>query len=203
MVEYMDTSVGRLLARLEKLGLRENTIVIYFSDNGTDSRHTSRTTHGLVRGGKWLPTDAGIRVPLIAHWPGKFRAGEVNSDLIDSSDFLPTIAELAGHPVPASGGADGVSFAPRLFGRAGTPREWAFFWHDPRPGWEKEKRTRHIFALDHRYKLYSDGKFFDVESDRLEERPLANEALSVSQREVRGKLATVIERQLRDYPERR
>jgi len=203
MVEYMDTSVGRLLARLEALRLRENTIVIYFSDNGTDSRHTSRTVRGAVRGGKGMPTDAGIRVPLIANWPGKFSAGVVNFDLVDSSDILPTFAELAGHPLPASWGADGVSFAPRLFGRPGQPREWAFFWHDPRPGWDKEKRTRHIFSLDHRFKLYSDGRFFDIVADRLEERPLAPTTLSAPQRMARDKLAAVIERQLRDYPERR
>jgi arylsulfatase A-like enzyme len=199
----MDTSVGRLLARLEALRLRENTIVIYFSDNGTDSRHTSRTIRGAVRGGKGMPTDAGIRVPLIANWPGKISAGVVNFDLVDSSDILPTIAELAGYPLSDRWGADGVSFAPRLFGRAGQPREWAFFWHDPRPGWDKEKRTRHIFALDHQFKLYSDGRFFDVIEDRLEERPLAPAALTAPQRRARDKLAAVIERQLRDYPERR
>ncbi len=203
MVEYADTTIGRLLARLETLKLRENTLVLFFTDNGTDRKITSRTRTGTVQGGKGEPTDAGIRVPLIAHWPGKFPSGTVVNDLVDSSDFLPTIAELAGKKLPASWGADGVSFAPRLFGKPGTPREWAFFWHDPRPGWDKEKRTRQIFALDGRFKLYADGKFFDVTDDPLEQRPLEPGKRSAAGRAAILKLASVIEQQLKDYPERR
>ena len=203
MVEYMDTSVGRLLARLDALKLRENTIVLFFADNGTDLRISSRTTRGTVQGGKGLPTDAGIHVPLIAHWPNHFPAGKVISDLVDSTDFLPTIAELGGLAVPASWAGDGVSFAPQLFDRPGRPREWAFFWHDPRPGWDKEKRTRHIFALDHRFKLYSDGQFFDLVEDIAERRALQLTTLSTAQRAAHEKLARVIEGQMKDYPDRR
>jgi arylsulfatase A len=203
MVEYMDTSVGRLLARLEALKLRENTIVIFYADNGTDLRISSRTKTGVVQGGKGLPTNNGIRVPLIAQWPGRFRAGTVVPDLVDSTDFLPTIAELAGAALPAAWAADGVSFAPRLIGRPGRPREWAFFWHDPRPGWDKEKRTRHIFALDHHYKLYSDGRFFDLLVDAAEQNPLPTGAVIGDQRAAHLKLAAVIERQMKDYPDRR
>ena len=203
MVEYMDTSVGRLLARLEALKLRDNTIVIFYADNGTDLKISTRTESGVVKGGKGLPTDNGIHVPLIANGPGRVPAGAVTNDLVDSSDFLPTIAELAGARVPAAWGADGVSFAPRLLGRPARPREWAFFWHDPRPGWDKEKRTRHIFALDHDYKLYSDGRFFDLRADLAEARPLAAESLNAAQRTARMKLAGVIDAQLKDYPDRR
>jgi arylsulfatase A len=203
MVEYMDTAIGRLLARLEALKLRENTLVIFYADNGTDLRITSRTKNGVVKGGKGLPTDAGIHVPLIANWPGRFPAGTVNSDLVDSTDFLPTIAELAQRPVPATWGADGASFAPRLRGEPGRPREWAFFWHDPRPGWDKENRTRHIFALNHRYKLYHDGRFFDLGADLAEQRPLRTANLAAEQRAAHDKLAAVIEQQMKDYPERR
>jgi arylsulfatase A-like enzyme len=203
MVEYMDTSVGRLLARLDSLELRENTLVIFYSDNGTDLRISSRTTEGVIRGGKGLTTDNGIHVPLIANWTGRIKPGAVNTDLIDSTDFLPTIAEVAGIQLAPEWRADGRSFAPRLSGGAGQPREWAFFWHDPRPGWDKENRTRHIFALDHQYKLYSDGRLFDLAADIGEERPLPEVARSEKQRAAHAKLTAVIAEQLRDYPDRR
>jgi arylsulfatase A len=202
MVEYMDTAVGRLLARLESLKLRENTVVIFLTDNGTDLRITSRTTSGVVRGGKGLPTNNGIRVPLIANWPGRIAAGVELPDLVDSTDFLPTIAELAGIELAPNWRADGRSFAPRLFGRAGQPREAVFFWHDPRPGWDKENRSRHIFALDHHFKLYSDGRFFDLTSDIAEQRPLAAASLSKAERTAHAKLASLIAEQMKAYPER-
>lgn len=203
MVEYMDTAIGRLLARLEAMKLRDNTLVLFFSDNGTDLRISSRTRSGVVRGGKGLPTDRGIHVPLIASWPGRISTGTVVSDLVDSSDFLPTVAEVAGIPLSGSGRFDGRSFAPRLFGQPGRPRKWAFFWHDPRPGWDKENRTRHIFALDHRHKLYSDGRFIDLTADLEEQRPLKTTDLSHSQRAAHTKLAAVITEQMKDYPDRR
>lgn len=203
MVEYMDTSIGRLLSRLEGLRLRDNTLVLFYSDNGTDRRISSRTAQGVIQGGKGLTTDAGIRVPLIAHWPGRISSGAIVADLVDSTDFLPTLAELSGTPLPAAWRTDGVSFAPRLFGRPGQPREWAFFWHDPRPGWDKENRTRDIFALDHQFKLYSDGRFFDLRADLGEKSSLPATALSEPQRQARARLATVIERQLQEYPHRR
>jgi len=203
MVEYMDTVVGRLLARLDDLKLRENTLVLFYSDNGTDLRISSQTRSGPVKGGKGLTTANGINVPLIANWPGRIPGGVVLPDLVDSTDFLPTIADLAGSSLPAGWGTDGVSFAPRLLGQPGKPREWSFFWHDPRPGWDKENRTRQIFALDHRFKLYSDGRFFDLSNDPAEAAPLASEILSPAQRAGRARLENVIARQLEKYPHRR
>ena len=180
-----------------------NTVVIFYSDNGTDSRIRSRTSGGIVQGGKGFTTANGIHVPLIASWPGRIPGGAVISDLVDSTDFLPTIAELGGVTMPADWKPDGVSFAPRLFGEPGQPREWAFFWHDPRPGWDKEYRTRHIFALTHRFKLYSDGRFFDLGKDPTELSPLPAAQLSSPQRAIHDKLKTVISRQLQDFPDRR
>jgi len=203
MVEYMDTAVGRLLARLEELKVLRNTVVIFYSDNGTDSRIRSRTRDGVVQGGKGFPTANGIHVPLIASWPGRIPGGVVISDLVDSTDFLPTVADLGRVAVPAAWRPDGVSFAPRLFGEPGQPREWAFFWHDPRPGWDKEYRTRHIFALTHRFKLYSDGRFFDLGEDPMELSPLPAAQLSSSQRSIHDTLHAVIDRQLQDFPDRR
>lgn len=133
-------------------------------DNGTDRRITSHLGDLEVPGGKATPAQTGIRVPLIANWPGGPAKGVVNSDLIDASDFLPTLAALSGREVPKNWPVDGRSFAEQLLGKpASNPRDWCFFWYDPRPGWDKEAYHRHIFALDHLYKLFSDGRFFDIE----------------------------------------
>ena len=195
MVAYMDKLVGRLVSGIEHLGLRDNTIILFYSDNGTDSRITSRLNGAIVRGGKAQPTQTGIRVPLIANCPGKIRP-TVNSDLIDASDFLPTLAELAGGSVPAGWQTDGRSFAPTLFGKASPKRDWAFFWYDPRPGWDKERFSRHIFALDHKYKLFSDGRLYDIEGPGVKEERVPASDHPDGANEAREKLQKVIDKMM-------
>lgn len=164
MVRYMDKTVGQLVDGIERLGLRDRTLILFYSDNGTDTRIASRFGATTIQGGKASPLQTGIRVPLIANAPGTIDAGQTNSDLIDASDFLPTLAEWAGAKLPADWGIDGVSFAKQLIGANNSAkRESCFFWYDPRPGWDKERFSRHIFALDHRFKLYSDGRFFAID----------------------------------------
>ena len=161
MVKYMDLLVGRLAEEVAELGLAEETLILFYADNGTDQRITSFMGDLPVRGGKGLTTQAGIRVPLIAYWPGTIEPG-VCHDLADASDFLPTLAALGRIKIPGDWQTDGVSFAPRLLGEDASPREVAFFWYDPRPGYAKDQFSRKIFALDHRYKLFSDGGMFEI-----------------------------------------
>ena len=197
MVAYMNESVGRLVGHIDELGLRENTLVLFYSDNGTDRRIVSRFRGQHVPGGKGLTTQNGIRVPLIARWPGTIRPG-TRSDLIDATDFLPTIAELAGHGVPAGWGAEGISFAPTLLGEESrNVREWCFSWYDPRPGWDKDKFTRHIFALDHDYKLYGDGRLFLISGDGFREDMLDPAQLTPAARAAQEKLRKVIDTMMR------
>ncbi|QDU92597.1 sulfatase-like hydrolase/transferase [Lignipirellula cremea] len=198
MVAYMDQLVGRLVQGIEKLGLREDTLILFYSDNGTDRRITSRFDGAKVQGGKATPQQSGIRVPLIANWPGRIPAS-VNSDLIEPSDFLPTLAALAGKQLPAAWRTDGVSFAPQLLGEKASPRSWAFFWYDPRPGWDKEKYGRSIFALDHQYKLFEDGRLYDIAGTTLRETPLDLQQLTPAQQAGRDKLQAVI-RQMMQPP---
>lgn len=193
MVEYMDFVVGRLLAGIEKIGLREKTLVIFYSDNGTDKRIVSHLGKEEVPGGKGKVTQNGIRVPLIANWPGKIEPG-ICSDLVDSTDFLPTLASLAGKSVPDSWQTDGVSFAPQLFGGQGSPRDTVFFWYDPRPGWDKEKYGRQIFALDHRYKLFSDGRLFDIRGVGMREVAINAHTASPETMAAKKKLQAFIEK---------
>ena len=114
-------------------------------------------------------TDAGTRVPLVASWPGTIAAGGVSEDLVDFSDFLPTVLETVGLPVPS--GLAGHSFLPRLKGKRDyRPRSWVYIYYNPRP-----ERTRpQRFVRDQRFKLYGNGRFFDVANDVEEQQQLVD-----------------------------
>lgn len=197
MVAYMDLLVGRLMDGLDQMGLRDDTMVIFYSDNGTDQRIVSKFHGRDVRGGKNRTTQTGIRVPLIVNWRGRLAPG-VSDDLIEASDFLPTFAELSGKEIPSDWQTDGTSFAPRLLGKEGEKREWAFFWYDPRPGWDKEKFSRSIFALDHDYKLFSDGRMFDISGVTLKEEALDPAKLSPKAMAAQKKLKGAIDQMMQE-----
>ncbi len=165
MVAYMDRTVGKMLRRLDDLGLRENTLVLFTTDNGTDRRITSRMGERVVPGGKGDMSDAGTRVPFIASWKGRVQGGRVTEELADASDVLPTLMELTGASWPLT---DGRSLLPELFERPGPRREWALCHFQSGPN-KVEYPTRR-FVRDRRFKLYDDGTFVDV-SSRFEERP--------------------------------
>lgn len=169
MVEYMDLLVGQIVKQLEGLGILDNTLIIFTGDNGTHSSITSETAEGRIKGGKAKMTDAGTRVPLVATWRGKSPAGKVLEDLVDFSDFLPTVCEAACAPIPTDRVIDGRTFLPQILGRKGKPREWIFchYWGRGR----NRKETRE-FVRDQRWKLYNDGKMYDIRSDVLELSPL-------------------------------
>ena len=131
MVTYMDKIVGKFVAALEKLGLREDTLVLFTGDNGTDKPVVSMMAGRKVAGGKGAMTDAGTRVPFIADWPGVIPKGTVSRDVVDFSDLLPTLCECAGVSVPPKLGIDGRSFLPQLKGEKGNPREWIHCWYSP------------------------------------------------------------------------
>lgn len=125
------------------------------------TRITSKRDGRTVVGGKGKLTDAGTRVPLIANWPGVAPKGEVCDDLIDFSDFLPTLADLARAELPRGVTMDGHSFAPRLGGKKGTPRKWCF----------NQYRGK-AWVRTQRWKLYRSGRLFDMDADRREKRPI-------------------------------
>jgi arylsulfatase A len=169
MVAYMDKLVGRLVARLDSLGIRDNTLLLFVGDNGTGRGMRSMMGNRLVMGGKGLTTDAGMHVPLIVSWPGRITAGRVCSDLVDSTDFLPTFLQAAGVAPPSGLRLDGRSFLPQLLGAQGPPRDWVYSWYSPR---QSADMTVREFAFNQRYKLYRSGEFFDLSQDVEEKRPL-------------------------------
>ncbi|MCX6899464.1 MAG: sulfatase-like hydrolase/transferase [Verrucomicrobia bacterium] len=167
MVAYMDKMVGRVVAKLDELKLHENTLIMFLGDNGTHRTVTTRLKDTDYLGGKGTTTRHGTHVPCIANWPAMMKTARVSNDLISSTDFLPTICEAAGVPVPAN--VDGVSFLPQLRGERGAPREWLYCWYSPR---QSADMTVRECVFDHRFKLYRDGRFFDLATDPDETKPL-------------------------------
>ncbi len=159
MIEQLDHSVGRVLEKLENTGLRKNTLVIFYSDNGgqiSNDRYPGvgeekmpllvpsrnglypqgnplrymATSNAPLRGEKGNLYEGGIREPLIISWPGRIKPGTVSSALVSSVDFYPTFLELAGAKKPFIQVLDGVSILPALLKNEHDP-ERAFYWHYP------------------------------------------------------------------------
>jgi arylsulfatase A len=197
MVATMDKLVGRILRQLDESGVRENTLVIFTGDNGTDTPVVSMMGNRRVAGAKGKTIDAGCHVPLIVQWKGKTSTGTVSQDLIDFSDFLPTLCEAAGAEVPVSLKLDGRSFLPQLMGERGDPREWIYIWYSRNGGSVGKEFTR-----NQRYKLYRTGEFFDVPHDYLEKNPLDEAQLSAEQQAVRVQLQAALDQYADARPER-
>lgn len=133
MVEAMDLAVGKVLAKLDELGLSENTLVIFTSDNGGLSTSEGWPTSNLpLRGGKGWMYEGGIREPLLVRWPAVVSAGRTIATPVSSPDFFPTLLEATGTRAAAGQTFDGVSLVP-LFRGGGLP-DRALFWHYPHYG---------------------------------------------------------------------
>lgn len=130
MIEGMDKSLGDLMDELERLGVADNTVILFLSDNGSPSQCPPNLP---LRGHKLTPYEGGIREPMLAKWPGVTSPGTVCRDPVVIEDFFPTLLELAG--VSWRGKTvqkvDGVSFVPLLRGSGHTPQDRAFVWHFP------------------------------------------------------------------------
>ena len=172
MVTYMDKIVGKIIDKLDSLGLDNDTLLLFVGDNGTDVPVVSMMDGRKVPGAKSKTTDGGTRVPLIANWPGVIPAASQCWDMVDFSDFVPTLCNAAGLPVPETA-VDGRSFWPQLQGKKGNPRNWIYCWYSKNGGTSGLKE----FARNQRYKLYRTGQFYDIESDVLEKHDLAGSSL--------------------------
>ena len=182
-IAYMDKLVGRLMADIERLGLKENTLVIFTGDNGVHPNKGDLSTIGgrRISGAKGTLLEGGSRVPLVASWPARVAAGGVCDDLISFTDFLPTFAALAGAELPAGPVIDGRSFAPQLLGEKGTPREWLFV-----------MLGRHWYVRDAGWKLTDKGELFDMRDAPFEEKPVPADDADPEASAGRKRLAAVL-----------
>ncbi|MGE0761415.1 MAG: sulfatase-like hydrolase/transferase, partial [Pirellulaceae bacterium] len=191
-LKYLDKTVAKMLGELDRLGLREKTLVLFTSDNGTAPpaympQHDPQLTTGkiggrAVNGRKGQLLEGGSRVPLIASWKGALPAGGVNNDLIDFSDLLPTFADLAESPLPSGVKLDGQSFAPQLRGERGKPREWIFV--QLGPGW---------YVRDDGWKLNERGELFSMKDAPFVEAPVPADASDPQSQAARTRLQKILD----------
>ncbi|MCO8121383.1 arylsulfatase [Stieleria sp. TO1_6] len=195
MITRMDADVGRLLSFLQELSIDQNTLVLFTSDNGPhhEGRHDDKffDSNGPLTGQKRSMHDGGIRVPLIARWPGKIKPG-TQSDLPSAFwDFLPTACDVAGIDAPAD--IDGISYLPTLLGnQSDQARHEYLYWGSLEgPTSIGIRRGNHKLV---RYRKDRDGqpdwRLYDLTSDIAEEHDLAakspeivNEILSLIKRD--------------------
>jgi len=180
MVEYTDKIVNKLIAKIEELGLSDNTVFIFTCDNGTNYSIITQTVKGPFHGGKGTMPDAGDHVPLIIYNPSKIKTPVEYHELFEFSDFLPTLAELAGISIPAD--TDGKSFAPLINGEKQQARKTIFVHYDPLKGGGAE-RWYGRFVRNKVYKLYNDGRFYNVAKDGLEKMSLEKNELTNKEKE--------------------
>ncbi|MHC4518927.1 MAG: sulfatase [Planctomycetota bacterium] len=134
MVEAMDQAVGKVLDALDRLELAEETVVFFMSDNGGLSTSEGHPTCNLpLRAGKGWLYEGGIREPMMIRWPGQARAGSVCDEPVISTDFYPTMLEMASLPAKSGLHLDGRSMVP-LLKRAAKQKGRAFYWHYPHYG---------------------------------------------------------------------
>jgi arylsulfatase A len=196
MINYMDKKVGAIINKVKEAGIEDNTVIIYVGDNGTPARISQYTNDdSLIKGGKGLTTESGTHVPMIIYWPQTIVAGSINNDLIGFTDFLTTLADVANIPLPTNyGPLDGISFAPRLTGNPGTPRDWLFESYDDHPGKSELKR----WAQTTTYKLYDTSSsnpgrlFYNLSKDISEKHPIADASLTTSEAIIKQQLLDVI-----------
>ena len=187
MVRYADRQIAEFFAELDRLGLRDNTIVFIATDNGTDGGLSGRRQGRTVQGGLYQVTENGSSVACLVNSPKLVPGGRVGS-MIDFSDIFPTLCEFAGAPLPAGIAIDGRSYASYLRGSAPVPRTWIF--NEYRP---------HRVIRDTRFKLWNDGRLFDLAADPAEARPLAPGADAAADR-ARAQLQAVLDKMPESTP---
>jgi arylsulfatase A len=192
MVKYMDKEIKKIIDKLISRGLMNNTVIVFTGDNGTPDDIVSLFKGKQIQGGKGTSTIYGTHVPLIVKWPGTVSAGEVSDALIDFSDFLPTLANVAHIPVPVNyGPLDGVSFVSALNGSDTNLRKWAFGCWMNRVTEGKWQR----WVQNRRYKLYDSvyqNNFFNIITDPLQVNPLPKGDLTSDELAIKNKFTKVL-----------
>jgi arylsulfatase A-like enzyme len=168
MCENIDWNVGRILDRLDELKLADQTIVLYFSDNGPNSWRWN----GGMKGRKGSVDEGGVREPFLIRWPGHIPAGARIPQIAAAIDLLPTLADLAGVPIASTKPLDGISLKPLL---AGSPKDWPdrmIFSH-----WDGRVSVR-----TQRYRMDDHEQLFDMEADPGQDHDISDKAAEVAGR---------------------
>jgi arylsulfatase A len=199
-VKYMDKMVGKVIKKVSDDGLKNNTVIIYLTDNSTSLRITSLFNGTEITGGHaaypnpLIHTRYGTSDPLVAYWPSVIPSGRVSATLIDYTDILPTLADIAAIPKPSTYGIlDGISFFDNLTGVKGKDRGWVFC------HWDNNLRDAKPvirYVNDATYKLYDNidesKNFFNIAKDSYEKNPIPNSLLTPEEKIIKNNFKTVL-----------
>ena len=182
-IGYMDKLVGKLVAELERLKLRENTVIVFMGDNGsTKSAAVDATIGGRrIEGEKGSMKEGGGLVPFFATWPGVMASGKVNANVADASDLLPTFAEIAGAPMPTGRVIDGRSLVSQLKGDTKSPRAWAFC-----------QLSNNYYVREAGWKLDQSGTLYDMKDAPFKEVAVAADTKDEAAVAARARLAAAL-----------
>ena len=189
MISDLDEHIGAVLQRLEKHGLTDNTLVVFTSDNGTTHRHNNDPRFGIggvdadffdstagLRGFKGSVYEGGLRVPLIARWPGKIEPGSTSGFPSYFPDHFPTLCDIAGLDKPAN--LDGISIAPTLLGEGPQTERNPMVWVYPEYGGQVAVNFGSVKAVRTNLagkRKPADWELFDIDKDPNETTNLATE----------------------------
>ena len=165
MLEELDKGIGQILDTLREVKIADRTFVFFMSDNGAIGAGSNKP----FRGGKFSHYEGGHRVPAIAWWPGRVKAGSKTNSLTIGMDLLPTVLELAAVPLPREYSYDGISLKPLLLEGAKVPERRLFFGYEPKLG---------TAMRDGRWKMIVKGnkvQLFDLQTDIGERKNLVAE----------------------------
>lgn len=192
MIHYMDKKIGLVINRLDSMGLAKNTLYIFIGDNGTPHFIYSMYKGQLIQGGKRQTTVWGTHVPMIVYWKGKIAPGTVNNNLVDFSDFLTTIADIAQIPKPTTfGQLDGVSFYPSLLSPSLVIRNWVFCHYDND---RHSDQPLYRYVHNSTYKLYdSTGFFYNMVNDPYEENSIPAGSMTTAELETRNYFQSILD----------
>ncbi|MEZ4825516.1 MAG: sulfatase [Bacteroidia bacterium] len=181
MIESVDHVMGRIFHTLDSLQIGDNTLIVFFSDNGG---HIVSTSNQPLRMGKGFPYEGGIREPMIVRWPGKIKSGSVSHTPVISNDFFPTLCAAAGASVAEN---DGKNLLPLLSGTADIGRD-QLFWHFPHYWWGDQVRPYSIVRSGEwklikwyegpEYELYNLNQDMGEKNNLAREMPEKTEELS-------------------------
>ncbi|MFV0606762.1 MAG: sulfatase-like hydrolase/transferase [Niabella sp.] len=194
MVRYTDYLVGRIINKVNQSGIKDNTLIIFIGDNGTDVKITSNFNGGTTKGDKGATTERGTHVPMIVHWNGIEKKGSVNDGLIDFTDFLPTLMDISQHKENSTTKTDGFSFYPQLVNKKAAERKWVFCYYNPNWG----NFTPRTYAQDKEWKVYETGEIYNLQKDPSEVSHLNSHQLSKQQKRKITKLKNVIKDKLQN-----
>jgi len=180
-IRYMDKQVGEIVAELEKLGIREKTLLMFSGDNGTALNYPSPVGGRMINGKKGSMLEGGSRVPLIASWPGTTPAGKVSKDIVNFTDMLSTFVQLAGGELPKDFIYDSRSIAPQLRGEKGNPRDWAYV-----------QLGSKWYVREAGFKLNQAGELFDMSDAPFTEKPLPASDETAASRAARDRLTKAL-----------